>query len=345
MRQSFLSLLLVLSLSTPAAHAGICSDALSSVKKYALEVRESRGLRLLVAPSKGDPPERFYGFVSARGWPAPFSGLFNVLADKPSNAVVRAFAGPEKKASLLVKFPVILGWALLAQVYVIDPVTDYAFDSRIQSEIAENRLAFDRLIEEDYRFDSIRRALITATMAREEAERQAYMVARAYSSYYKYRDSKNAQFSDEDNDALLDHYLFAHLKSVLENGVQVPSDFRVSSSYSQQVTAHQRQRLFQLTHALYMRYQILDAYVKGDANPALQEAFKIIRQDPFSQQAENLWRQGRIDKGHYQRVLQERAYWSYRLQSYGVLGLQKLHPQSGQPVTLADYDVEILADL
>ncbi|NJL25215.1 MAG: hypothetical protein HC902_08580 [Calothrix sp. SM1_5_4] len=174
---------LVLSAAPNPAHAGFCADILSRTKTYWSEVRQTRGLRLLIKNAGNRPPEPFYGFVSRSahnsatapmwtwltlkplrlkagewiqkgepGWKlSPLNGLQTALIDRPTDWVVRRFTGPDKQAALVGKLPAIVGWALLTQIYVIDPVTDAIYEDRIVSEVENNRSLFDDLIQNDYR--------------------------------------------------------------------------------------------------------------------------------------------------------------------------------------------------
>jgi len=325
--------LLTLSLTTAPAHAGVCSDFLLASKNYFSEVRESKGLRLLVAPSNGEQQRaRYLGFLSHRGWPAPLQGLSSVLVDIPADAVVRGLAGPQKKASLLTKIPMIVGWIILAQVYVINPVTEHAMENRIQSEILENKVVFHQLILDDYRFDSVRR------------EEQAYMVSRAYSSYYRFRDGRQGEFSAEDNAGLLDHYLFGHLRPAIHDGVEVPSGFEKSGSFSERLNEAQVAQLFKLTHSLYFRYQVIDAAIEGAA-PELAGLISDLKASSFYKQLEALRVEKKISFSRFKHALQEHAFWEYRLRCYETLGLVKINPETQQPVALEDIDAEILAEL
>lgn len=331
---------------TAPASAGVCSDLFSSAKNYFREVRQSKGVRLLVAPAtEHEARERLYGFISARGWPSPLNGLNYVLVEKPADALVRAAAGPKKRASFLAKLPLLAAWALAAHFYVIEPVTDHAMTSRIADEIAENAVVFERLIAEDYRFEAVRLALQEGSLTQEDAREQAYMISKAYSSYYSYRDGYGGELTLEDNMGLLDHYLFSHLRPLIEGAIAVPEGFRAAPGFAPRIGDKQRQRLFHLTHALYLRYQLIDGYVNGTLDPALAGLRLALQNEPFTRRLQAELDAGRISRARFQRALQEHVYWDYRLKIYAVIGLEKINGSTGNPALLEDYDNEILSDL
>jgi hypothetical protein len=354
----FLGALLCFSLGAPPAHAGACSELLTRAGHYLRDVRDSKGLRLLIKPSDnaidttGDSGGRtpYHGFLSRNKKnklrPTPFKGLQTWLVDKPVDALVHKFSGPHRQGTLLVKLPVLVAWALLAQVYVIDPVTDMAYDHRITEQVEVNKTTFDRLIQTDYRFETIRTALKSGEIAPEEAERQAYMVSRAYASYYRYRDGRHAEFSLDDDVKLLDHYLFGHLRPVMEGSVEVPDGFETTTAYSTHLNDAQKLHLFNLTHGLYFEYQIIEQYLSGQTpDPQLAPLITDLDHDDFTARLKQLRQTGGISTGQFHHALQEHAFWAYRLRCYAAIGLRQLNPATGQPARLSDYDAEILADL
>jgi hypothetical protein len=270
----------------------------------------------------------------------------SVLVDRPVDYAVRKTAGAGKQASLLVKFPVLIAWTLLAQTYVIDPVTDFAYDYRIQSQIDENRKTYDQLIHSDFRFDAVLKELEAKTIDQKEAERQAYMIGEAYQNYYQYRDGRSAKFSLADNMKLLDHYLFAHLRPVIEGEVDVPDDFRRLEGFHARLSDEEKQHLFQLTHGLYFEYQIIELYAQGkSAPPNLLPLLGELDQNDFTKRLKALRDSHRITADQFHRALQERAFWDYRLKCYHAMHLQRLIPGADQPARLADFEAEILTSL
>lgn len=365
--------LTLLTLQAPVAQAGTCSDWLDGVTHYVHEMRATKGARLFIkdqAPSH----ERLLGFVTEdhrqpkpwRAWATllpvrkslgrwltgdpstrftPLLGVQNVLVDKPVDSVIHRLAGPRKQGTFLTKFPVLVAWVLLAHTYVIDPVTDFTFDYRVQSQIETHQKTFDRLIQSDFRFELIREQLARHEIDNAEAERQAYMISEAYTNYYSYRDYYRGKFSLADNMKLLDHYLFESLRPVMEGEVEVPSDFHRLDGFEPHLDDARKQALFQLTHQLYFQYQIIETYTQGQTRPTdLAVLLAQLDHDEFTVKLKALRQARQITADQFHHALQERAFWNYRLKCYQTLRIERVNPATGQAVSLADFEAEILAD-
>lgn len=357
-------------------------SASNKVTSYLHDVIESKGARLFVRPPNSTDDSSYYGFVqfepidqSVRPWKSwltlkPVSywlgkkltgdvdtrltfsnGIWSNIVDRPTHWITRKFSPPTFRPTFLAKMPLILAWAFLTQAYIVEPVTNFAFDHKIESEIAKHQSEFDDLIQNDFRFRSIKEQVGNGEIDSSEAERSAYMISQAYAKYYEYRDSKQGTFSLEENIKLLNHYLFLHLKPVMTGDVPVPEGFVKTSAYNRTISTDQRESLFKQTHALYMKYQLAQVYalsLSGKAstipdwlNPYLSE----MRQDPFVATLTSLVLNLKISQQQIVAYLMENYFWSYRVSGWETLGLSKINPETGNPVVAADYQSEMLKEI
>lgn len=389
MNQIRLSLLIVLSLllmMPVSSQAASCWQLLSSAKQqirgYVGEVVATRGARLFVKPAATTNHTPLYqGFAeyepidpNAKRWRywlglKPFlywlghkitgqtdtrltvmNGVWFNLVDRPTQWVTRAFSPPTFEPTLISKLPLIIGWALLTDAYIVEPVTDFAFNQKIQSEITRNQNLFDALINHDFRFRSVRDQLRRGQINHAEAERQAYMISQAYAHYYTFRDSKQGIFTSEDHVRLKNHFLFLHLKPVLDGIVKIPNGFRATAGYRETISKEQSDYLFEQTHVLYMKYQLAEVYaqtVSGKGTPAPDWLTPYIEQmlrDPFVALMTGEFSSGKVSQEELASYLMENYFWTYRLLTWASLGLVKINPETQDVVTLTDYQAEMLKD-
>ncbi|NJL25216.1 MAG: hypothetical protein HC902_08585 [Calothrix sp. SM1_5_4] len=140
----------------------------------------------------------------------------------------------------------------------------------------------------------------------------------------------------------MDHYLFAHLKPVIQGRLTVPEGFTVREGFSPELSEEQKRQVFRLTHGLYLQYQLIDAYLKGSL-PA--ELIPDVERSAFHLELKKLAEEKKISPGRHQHAMQERAYWAYRLKCYEVMRLVKLNPAKGSEAAIEDYEAEILREL
>lgn len=386
MHKIILCFLLAFALYSSPSHAISCTEILSNTKKaivtYVTDVVHTKGARLFVKPNPNEEDISYHGFLQyepidpqIRPWrqwltlkPISYwvgarltgrpdtktsiiSGVWTNLIDRPTHFVTRQFSSPEYRPTFLAKIPLLVAWTFLTQAYVVEPVTDFAFTSKVESEITRHKMAFNDLIQNDYRFRSIKDQLSRNEITTKEASESAYMISQAYSKYYSYRDSKNGNFSVEENLSLLPHYLFSHLSAVMTAEVKKPKGFVSTADFNKTISDQQKERIFQQTHTLYVRYQFAELYALslGGNNAVVPKWFTPyiieMQQDPFVAELTKAFQTKKISLKQLTSFLMENYFWNYRLSSWGILGLAKVHPSTNEPVVLADYQAEILKEI
>lgn len=224
--------------------------------------------------------------------------------------------------------------------------------------ILENKALYERLIQTDYRYRSLKRQLADQTISLEEALESAYWIEFAYSQYFNFRDANpEALTSLEGSSPLLTHLAFNHLEKIFQEGVRSQPGFDVPPGRLGPINEQQKLELVQLNHALNLRYQLLTEYVHqtevfGELrqDPKVLEALDLSLATPFGKRLVEAHEAGRIDRGQLLSMLQEEAYWQTRFAEWGVIGVRKLKrnadgAMTGQALTLDHIRSEILADI
>lgn len=285
----------------------------------------------------------------------PFSGLYNVTMQKPVGYLTRKLGGTKFEPAFFFKFPVVL--ALSIGVYLgADAVYQSKLQGHINTEITNHSIQYEKIISSDFRYNKIRVALEKGEISQEESQREAYMISLAYSQYFQFRDSQSKQPTVESESSLLDHYLFAHLKPVIENGVSKADGYKVPKSSLGPLSESQILDLFQNAHIRYLKYQIVvemlkgsDLYQKMKLDPHFSEVVRRIEDDPFARKLMSLHERGTISADQLQIYLQEDIYWQNRFQDWETIGVTRLKLEgdkfSDQPLYIEDIRNEILIEI
>jgi hypothetical protein len=360
-------------------------------KNYASEVRDTNGVRLFLKDSQASDPTKWHGFLTKyRLDPSesrfgkyylaimqyvprklgeafaresgylftPFMGIYDVIVKKPVEYLTTKFSNRKKEPAFFLKVPSIL--ALSLSMYIpADMVYQNRLDAHIQSEITSNAPAFEHSIQNDYRYNKIKQALNKGEITHEEAQKEAYLVSLAYSSYFDYRASSSEAPTLQSEMKLIDHFLFAHLKKVITEGVEKmdsESGYRIPDSAVGPLKDAQKMELFANAHQRYLKYQIIQEMVGDTAmwkeistSGKLKGLADSIANDPFTKELVGLKAQGKITEGELQSYLQEDAYWQNKFQDWNTLGITRLKNDDGQfidqALTLSDIREEVLAEI
>ena len=285
----------------------------------------------------------------------PFSGLYNITMKNPVGYLSRKLSGTKFEPAFFFKIPLVL--TLSVGVYLgADAVYQAKLQTHINTEITSHAVQYEQAIRSDYRYKKIKNALEKSEITQEEAHREAYFISLAYSQYFQYRDSQSSKPTLDSEMALLDHYLFSHLKPVIERGVTKASGYVVPKASLGPLSEPQIMRLFQNTHLRYLKYQIIiemlkksDLFIRIEANSQFSEIIKRIENDPFIRSLFGFHEKGHLTTEQLQIYLQEDIYWQSRFQDWETIGVTRLKVDGGQfshePLKIEDIRREILSEI
>lgn len=366
-----------------------CARILEHVASYGKDVLQTRGARLFIKPQSH--PRRAFGFLKS-GTPhfipppqgkwrqyfrsvvefiplrigswlarepgfkfAPLSGLYGFFIDAPIGWASQKWASQRKESAFFLKIPISLS-LIIGAFDAYDEQYQRALQDHIADQISANAEAFDAQIEADFRYHTVREALRQGRLTQAEARQAAYQVSLAYSQYYTYRDANTKPLELETELAFLDHYLFVHLKNVIDDGVAPMEGFIVPKQSEGSLTAAQKLALFDVTHDLYLDYQIAvelahDSPLAGDmrASDLLAAQVHRIEQDPFFQAMKMSYIKGEITFAQFLYTIQEDLYWQSKFKYWEIVGIIRLKHDgqsfTHEPLTLLDIRKELVMKL
>lgn len=286
---------------------------------------------------------------------SPLRGLYYTSMKKPIGFLSQRLSGTKFEPAFFFKFPVTL--ALSIGLYIsADHAYQVELQNHVNDEISVHADQYEQLIQSDFRYRKIKAALDSGSISKDDANTEAYMISMAYTQYFQYRDSSNSEVSLENELNLLDHYLFSHLKNVIENGVSEANGYQINDESFGQLSEEQVLSLFSNTHLRYLKHQIIiemvnnsELYSEMQRVPEFQEIIDGIARDPFTSELFNLYEDNRITKFDLIRALQEDTYWQNRFQDWKTLDIVRLQHNGSVfvdiPLSIDDIRSEIISDL
>jgi hypothetical protein len=329
------------------------------------EAVSTKGLRIFLKPQVVDDDIRYSRFLSPvnshRGllsWMAkempvrllgglkdfkltPLRGFYYSLVQRPIGDLTQRLGSGRLEPSL----PVLMLLSALAW-QGIDDANKVAVDWKIQSQITDNRGAFQHLLQYDFRFHEIDNEMRAGEITEDQALLQSFWRKLAIDKYYRERANGIAQvkFSDQV------HYLnfFTHLKSIVKNGVTEQPGFLVSEIGP--LTDQQISRLFDINHRLFTEYQIIEEMTHNSehfnylkSHPFYRDIVNDLIDDPFTREIVRLWNNRQISADQAEHILQEDAFWRARFKEWKTIGVTCLKDDDSKvPLTLQDIRDEII---
>ncbi len=285
----------------------------------------------------------------------PFTGIYNITMRRPVGFLTRRIFGTQYEPAFFFKFPVTI--ALSIGIFLgVDAAYQSKLQNHIQLEITTHAVEYNQAIQSDYRYNNLRVAVEKGELTLEDAQREAYLISLAYSQYFQHLGSQSGKPTLDSEMTLIDHYLFSHLKPVIENGVVDADGYIVPTESKGPLSESQIMSLFQNSHLRYLKYQIIiekiqdsELYQKMKLDSEFSEIIRSIEDDPFSKTLIGLFEQNQITSAQLQRYLQEDTYWQNRFQDWTTLGVTRLQSEdnqfSDQPLTIDIVRDEILAEI
>jgi hypothetical protein len=355
------------------AEAGFrCEHLLKRGQVFLDELVASNGLRLFLKPVNQPNSER--GFlkpadknpnllkwlmleapVRLGGVPdrqlAPLKGLYHHLIRRPTIYASYQIGLPKSEPSFLSL--ILLSWVAWNGV---DAISEQVYNNKVEQIIQENALVYDDFIRYDFRFHQIKQELASGLLSKNAALTEAYWLKQALDRYYQLRAEEQ---SIPETFQLEQKYLdfFIDLKKVVANGIVESPGFTIPASRMGSLTSNQIWQLIDLSHSLYLKYQIIVEVVQSSAlaeslsnYSSLAGEINNLKKDPFFEQVMEMAARGSISVKEAQSALQEDAFMQNRFAEWQILGVKKLKKTeagdlTNEPLTLDDVRKEILADL
>lgn len=391
---SALRLFLTVCLLIPAQvrAGGLCSKVFAS-PGYFRQVIETRGLRLFVKESAQPESTKWAGVVRhvpratldsapktidgiryvAKTLPlklfgvetatdrgryelAPVTALYHGTVVRASNHLSREFLNKNLEPAFFSRLPFMILMSTIIWNQIDAYYAEKLSDHRLEI-ISKNKDLYKGLIQNDFRYRSIKKKLAEQSISEAESLESAYWIEIAYANYFEYRESHPEVLTSlSESEGLLGHLVFNHLEKVFNEGVQSQPGFDVPSARLGPISDAQKLQLLQVNHALALRYQLLTEYVnQTDAfrrlskAPEVQEALDLSLKTGFGGKIIELAESGRITRGQLLAALQEEAYWQTRFAEWSIIGVHKIKKTqdgfaSSEILTLEDIRSEILAD-
>jgi hypothetical protein len=255
------------------------------------------------------------------------------------------------------RLPVALAISMVTWSH-IDAYYEHKLENNIHQNVMSHSKEYSHLITSDYRYRQIKQALDSKEISEQVALQRAFWLEMAFSEYFKNRESMGVSHSPE-LDAemkLLNHHVFLHLKKVFTDGVTPMKGFVVPESAVGHLSADQKIQLFELTHSLNLKYQMIvefandtPLYKKVSGDPEIKKILSTSVNTDFYKKLLELRSAGKISSDQLIYSLQEDAYWQNRFLEWTTLGVTKLKKvneiYSDQPLTIEDIRLEIVTDL
>ncbi len=186
--------------------------------------------------------------------------------------------------------------AIVGSLYTVGEVTDAAvkyFNKTVIDEpladyvkdlIEENAAVWDRHIESDYAYHSIKVRLDAGKISKAKARQEAFNMNRALEHYLKILNEDDTAF--EDNAENWEHFLkypfFNRVKRLID-GHGKEEGYRFAEGFNPNLTHEQKAALMQLTHEKMLTFQRIESWIT-----------KLERNEPLTE-AEKKWVEGYTD--------------------------------------------------
>ncbi len=290
---------------------------------------------------------------------SPIEAASSKLIDQPIRVLTRKFLNREQEPSLLARISIGIVASIAASIG-FEKLYLSARLEKTQQQIGENAEAFDALIENDFRYRSIKRDLASGEISQAEARHQAYLVSLGLSSYFEHRRSSMGTGALEDEVKLINHLVFFHLRSVFESGVSKDFEkdgFLVPDASVGKLNDAQKLELFRINHQMQVQFQMAVELVNQSrlwqelqTSGRVLETAHAIESSPVATEAMTRVRRGELSRGRALSAIQEDIYWQTRFKEWSIIGVARLERDhkgtySGQPLTINKVRAEILADL
>lgn len=252
----------------------------------------------------------------------------------------------ESKKSRYIKLAVAIPLSIAVSSFIWKTVDENYFwpkaeanvTSQIISKTETQKNYLDDLIENDFRFRRIKEADLDMDVIKMDSRLNslqtqkrmaAFIHARNYTTYYVqiYKIKAPLHLTLEQNrEQFGAHPLFQHLNFFFDNGVQKYEGTRVEDKYLGPLSDAQQNRLFSLTHELYLQYALIDlAYKKQDPSAATNsDLIKTLSADPYTQKLQSFKDSGKISPDKFVYYLQEDAYNNYYIEMFNVMHIVNL---------------------
>lgn len=305
----------------------------------------------------------------------PFKAIDEVIFDKPTRALTQRSLGKRKELGILVKLPLIVAlstviWKNVDQ-HIFWPTAEKLATVQILEHTNRNANFYDQLIKSDFRYEGIKEQLqqdlaqsttspmptrsidqmnknelnrYIETQPHVKARILAYGKAKLFENYYaEYAEIKNPeQMTATEQQIRFGHNpLFQHLNVFIERGVWQADGAYVAPEHRGPVSEGQIIQMFNLTHLLYFKYQVIDMIFTDQiqlntTSQTQKQMAQDIVQDPYTQELLKLFRADKITSQQLVYFLQEDAYFSYNLSLFNVLNIVEFNPLTQAPLTLND---------
>lgn len=261
------------------------------------------------------------------------------VVDKPFGYVTKKTLNKKKELGLIPKLPLwiplsIFGWFAFDS-HVVAPIKEW----RIESISEKRGPVYDYLIENDFRYEDIKNVK-QADLRRVNA----YHLTEFFDTYYE-NYSKENPYSltlQENLNKFGTSPLFAHLGFFIENGVKNYEGTRIDPQYLGPMSDGQMKMLFDLTHILYAKYQIIDSIFIKDTNVQVllneNAMARNLYNNGYTQELITLYVDHKITKKKLIYYLQEDAHNVYYQSIFITLHIENLQKVDGvyidQPITI-----------
>ena len=374
--------LALLSFSALAEAAPRCDtiwkiSKLAALKAYGAEVRETKGLSLVVRPAKeSDRPysgvwtpknqsdvlfprlHQVFQAIPAHVFEnlgrdydfTLFSAISYSLLDRPAHFISERGFNKKYELSVVSKMLATTVFFVAANP-LVQKIFTHAVDKHVDSLAMNYALELGPMIENDYRFDAIKEDLAAHRISNQEAMTLAYSLQLGYQEYYRFiANLKSDPTAPQNIEILRHHILFQNIDHLMVEGVSTDRDFREVVS-RRALSSAEVGELFRLQHQLYFRYQVLsDAYLFGKTDEQFRDYLRITRLDPFTKLLVQKMERGQISRARLTDLLQEDAFWQMKFKFWRTLGLHRLKRDAqgrltNDDLTNDDIRIETLANL
>jgi hypothetical protein len=352
----------------------IASGAVIKAKQYLIEVRESKGRRIIATPAElGEAETRWMGLLTKvnstqadfGGWQrwtrwmrAPSHWLARLMGQPNYRLTPGTFyyqTGVERPVRSLFRWirnenmkPTLLTAMLMTAIYTT-PIT-LALDSALEARSQQNTTQIELLIEHDYRFQSILELRRSEQIDRSEAAQAAFLLKIAWEEYWqRFGNLPPEQLLSEDLARVASgHPLYIHLNQLFTRGIEAKPGAQHTDRGIGPLSPEEKRDLLLLTYQSYARAALSVDWLLGYIPPRtrtpdwISENISQFENDGFALQIRSRTQAGDISKLQGMKLLQEDISNQLTLAINLRLGIKFVIEESGQTITLEMLRDELL---
>lgn len=325
-------------------------------KAFAKEVKDTRGVRLILRSEKPEEPVGLWNGFRVEGKYTPLTGLNHLLIQEPVAKITSAVTGKRRVPTLLSGVTL---WALLVTPPLtegLDWATYQAQKYAVISKADGRKDQIDEFLKFDYRFHDIQSEQKKGHLTAEEARSQVELYLLGQDNYFnqglREQIMDGTPWTKEKIQLALTLPIFSDVAGLITSGPK-QSPLIETKTPPGPLPTEQAGAVIEIYDLLQIRYEVIAEFSKPDKSVynslrdgSFREIVNSFEKDPFTQEITSRVEQGRLSLPLAMYYLQKSAAFESQFAVYELLGIQVRSRKSpNKYATLSDVQSQMLKEI